>query len=286
MTQPSTIGSYKVVRQLGSGLMGPVYLAANGNQYWALRTLDERLMRTTAAVSKLVGEVAHPSLVRYREIGADPQAGGFLSTDYVEAHPIARDLLADLRARERLDCVLNLLSALQTLHQRGGAHGNVKPSNVLLRRRGRQLDALLIDAGFAYVSGAHNLARLLRGAYPWMAPELIEAYQVGERGGIDKAITVAADVYAAGILVAEVFSGRQAFADARDVADLLNRKRRSKLAIAGVNLHHEHLDLGTLGDAVAAATNPDPGSRPATIPAFIDALKRAQPAPAPLAKAA
>ena len=154
------------------------------------------------------------------------------------------------------------------------------------RRRGRQLDALLIDAGFAYVSGAHNLARLLRGAYPWMAPELIEAYQAGERGGIDKAITVAADVYAAGILVAEVFSGRQAFADARDVADLLNRKRRSTLAIAGANPHHEHLDLGTLGDAVTAATNPDPGSRPATIPAFIDALKRAQPAPAPAAKAA
>ncbi len=64
----TNLGTYKIVRQLGSGLMGPVYLATSQNAYWAVRHIDETLIRTTGAMSKLVGDVLHPSLVRYKEV--------------------------------------------------------------------------------------------------------------------------------------------------------------------------------------------------------------------------
>jgi len=281
----TNLGTYKIVRQLGSGLMGPVYLATSQNAYWAVRHIDETLIRTTGAMSKLVGDVLHPSLVRYKEVGADPQAGGFVSTDFIDARPISRDGLAGLRAAARLSFVVNLLEGLSVLHKRGSVHGAVKPSNVLLRRKGAQADGIFIDAGFMYVAAPANQARLLRGTYPFLAPELIEAYLTGDRASIEKVLTVKADVYSAGLLVAEILSGRQMFADPRSPQDLLQRIRSGTVEVSGVNDPLPHLDLARLNQAIKSAVNIDPGARTATIRQLIDELTQCLPKPEPAAAA-
>jgi serine/threonine protein kinase len=277
MSDPKTVGSYKIVRLLGSGLMGAVYLATQQNQYWALRIIDERRLRTTSAVAKLVGDVLHPSLVRYKEIGADPQVGGFITTDYIEARPVTRDGLAGLRASARLGFITGLLEGLKVLHARGALHGAIKPSNVLLRRRKDQVDGLFIDAGFIYGTGGDRDADLLRHAYPYMAPELLDAYAKGERNAIERTLSVSCDVYAAALLVAEVLSGRPLFADARDTGELIARKRATTVEVTGVNDPLVHLDLVALNLILRAGTAADPAQRPATVAALIDGLRTALP---------
>jgi serine/threonine protein kinase len=277
MSDPKTVGSYKIVRLLGSGLMGAVYLATNQNQYWALRIIDEKRLRTSSGVAKLVGDVLHPSLVRYKEIGADPAVGGFITTDYIEARPVTRDGLAGLRASARLGFITGLLEGLKALHGRGALHGAIKPSNVLLRRRKEQVDGLFIDAGFIYATGSERDGELLRAAYPYMAPELVEAYARGDRNVIDKTISVASDVYAAGLMVAEVLSGRMLFADARDAGELVARKRATTVEVTGVNDPLVHLDLVALNLILRAATAADPAQRPASVGALIDGLRTCLP---------
>ncbi len=164
-------------------------------------------------------------------------------------------------------------------------HGAVKPSNVLLRRKGAQADGIFIDAGFMYVAAPANQARLLRGTYPFLAPELIEAYLTGDRASIEKVLTVKADVYSAGLLVAEILSGRQMFADPRSPQDLLQRIRSGTVEVSGVNDPLPHLDLARLNQAIKSAVNIDPGARTATIRQLIDELTQCLPKPEPAAAA-
>lgn len=282
----SSIGSYQIVRELGQGLMGPVYLATHNNAYWAVRLIDEAIVRSTASMSKLVGDVMHPALVRYKELGADPQRGGFVSTDFIDARPITRDGLSGLRAAAKLELLLGVLEGLAVLHQRGAVHGCLKPSNVLLRRKAKEVHAIVIDAGFAYVPSAINAERLLRYAYPWMAPELIDAYQSGQRGAVDKALTPAVDVYAASLLVAHVLSGRRPFAQLRSVDELRQRLRSGCVRLTGVNDPHQHLDLARLDAALRLGAHPDPAQRPPSMRALIESLRSALPPPAESAPAA
>ena len=277
MSDPKTVGGYKILRPLGSGLMGTVYLATQQNQYWALRVVDEGRMRATGTVAKLVGDVLHPALVRYKEIGADPQVGGFITTDYVEARPVSRDGLAGLRASSRLGFITGLLEGLKVLHARGAIHGAIKTSNVLLRRRQQQIDGLFIDAGFVYTTGPNRSGELLRSAFPYMAPELVQAYAGGDRNAIERTLSVGCDIYSAGLLVAEVLSGRTLFADAREPTELVVRKRSTSVEVTGVNDPYVHLDLVALNQALRSATASDPAQRPASISAFIDALQLALP---------
>lgn len=272
MADPQAIGDYKVVRKLGIGLMGPVYLGTHQNAYWALRVINEEVVRTTPTVGKLIGEVMHKNLVRYKQLGADTTVGGFLSTDYIEARPITRDGLAGMNAFQRLEFICGILEGLAFLHGKGSVHGCLKASNVLLRRRGKDADGLIIDAGLVYVPSAARAIDLLHNGYAAMAPELIEAYAANDRKIVDKALTTAADVYAAGLLVVEVLSGRRAFTDARSVPDLLERKRKIKVTVTGVNDPHAHIDLNGLNRVVAAAIDPAPSSRP-LIKDFLTALR-------------
>jgi serine/threonine-protein kinase len=275
MTQPATVGGYKIVRTLGVGLLGPVYLGTQQNQYWALRILNPDNVRATSHVNRLVGDVLHPSVVRYREMGADPQLGGYVSTDFVDSRPIHRDGLSGLRAPTRIGCLARLAEGVKAMHARGIIHGNIKRSNVLLRRKDAKVDGLFIDAGLIYAGGSAQMPRLVRNAFPTMAPELIESYLAGDRGRIEKAMTVRADVYALGMLIAEVLSGRDLHAHHRDGVALVAAKRSGPIRISGLSSPLEAVQLSVLDRAIAGATAGDPDKRPASVQDLIDALTAA-----------
>lgn len=279
MSLPPRIGDYEVVRQLGLGPMGPVYLGTHENQYWALRAIDEDRVRLVPAVGQLLGDVQHDSLVRYKEIGTDGQLGSFLSTDYIDGKSLTRDLIAGLGSQGRIGFLCQILEGIVWLHGQGTTHGCIKTSNVIYRKSGKQVHALVIDAGLVYVPSAQEAGRLLARVYPSMAPELVAAYATADRKAIDGALTPAADVYAAAVLVAEVLSGRRLFVDARDPEELIERKHQGAVRLAGVNAVHRHASLADLDRAVVAATSPDPAARPA-LTAFLQALRDAAEPPA------
>lgn len=273
--QPQTVGPYRIVRTIGSGLMGPVFLGTHQNTYWAVRLLDQKLLVASPSVNRLVGDVLHDSLVRYREIGADPALGSYVATDYVEARALTRDALQGMRSPARVRFLRSLLQGLGALHKRGAVHGALKANNVLLRGKPGAHEPLVIDAGFLYVANEFNLPRLLRSALPTMAPELVEAYLSGSRQAVDKILAPRIDVYAAGQLIAEVLSGQRAFADLRSGDELLAVKRGRRLGITGISDPMAQIDLAALDAAVRAATEPDPARRTASIAELTTALDAA-----------
>jgi hypothetical protein len=204
-------GRYCIVAPLGKGGMGEVYRAddlALGAAV-ALKFLPaavagdpdrlERFRREVAAAR----QVSHPNVCRVYDIAeADGQA--FLSMEFIAGE----DLAAVLRKAGRLppgvavELARQVARGLQAVHDEGLVHRDLKPANVLLDGRGR---AKLTDFGLAARAEAVTGAEARSGTPAYQAPEQLA-------GG---AISVRTDVYALGVLLYELLTGRRPFAASR-----------------------------------------------------------------------
>ena len=262
-TTPTAVGRYRIVRTLGEGLMGGVHLAVRDRQYWVLRLLHDTRVRRLPLATQLHGNALDPHLVSYRETGLDPEVGAFIASDPVDGTAL------DTKLREPhqvVELLLPLLEAVQRLHAHGGVHGTIKPSNVLVRRSSGT--AILVDAGLAYAATPAQRPLLLTHAYPHLAPEVVEAYETGSAERIIATLGVAADIYSAGLLVAETLVGRRLFPAGRDARELMTRKRTSSVVVYGIDEGR----TAPLAQAIRAATASDPARRPRVLADLIHGL--------------
>ncbi|ANH37450.1 Serine/threonine-protein kinase PknH [Nocardioides dokdonensis FR1436] len=205
-------GRYHLLRQLGHGGMGVVYAARDAalDREVALKIITpqlagdpeyrERFQREAMALSRMDS----PHVVAVHDHG-ELDGCLYLVTQLVPDG----DLLQRLRASGApapgagIDLVTQVLGGLEDAHRAGIVHRDVKPSNVLLRRRGEHTEAFLCDFGIATLPGA-EVTRTggLVGSFPYMAPERHQ----GETAG------VAGDVYATGCLLWHVLTGTAPYA--------------------------------------------------------------------------
>lgn len=151
--------SYDVLRLLGQGSMGMVYLArqqSTGAQY-AVKTilpeaaLTERVMNLFLREVSILSRLRHKRIVRFRDMG---MSNGifFFVMDYVETINV-RQVLAPFKERVRIRAIVALicqvLEGLAYAHARGFVHRDLKPANVLVGWRGTKLRAKLADFGLA-----------------------------------------------------------------------------------------------------------------------------------------
>ncbi len=203
------IGRYRVVRQLGEGGMGVVYEAHDERLD---RTVAVKLMRDAIdgpqAIERFWREaraaaISHPHICQIYELGED---GGrpFIVMERLVGETLAERLArGPLPAREAAQVVLNLLDALDALHQRQVVHRDLKPSNVFLTAHGIKL----LDFGLARDVTDATATRLTSpglvvGTPHYMAPEQITGDPVDSR----------TDLFAAGSILFEILSGNPAFA--------------------------------------------------------------------------
>ena len=227
------LGRYRLLRRIGSGGFGVVWLA-----------LDERLERHVAVKAiprvergKARGEreafaaarLNHPGIVALFEAGEDDESR-YLVSELVRGRTMS-DLLAEgaLSDRDVARIGTALCDALAHAHAQGVVHRDVKPANVMIPERPAAGGAVakLMDFGIAQLAGAEALTRTgdVVGTIAYMAPEQAEGRRVGP----------AADVYSLGIVLYEAFAGENpvrragAAATARRIGSLLPplaRKRR------------------------------------------------------------
>jgi hypothetical protein len=197
---------YRILDLLGRGGMGEVYRAddlALGQQV-ALKFLPhglgddpERLARFRGEV-RLAREVSHPSVCRVYDIG---QADGetFLSMEYIDGEDLATLLrrIGRLPRDKALEIARQLCAGLAAAHDRGVVHRDLKPANVMIDGRGR---ARITDFGLASIAGAAQRSDS-SGTPAYMAPEQLAGTQA----------TVRSDLYALGLVLYELFTGKRPF---------------------------------------------------------------------------
>ena len=256
---------YRIVGLLGRGGMGEVYRAEDLKlgQPVALKFLPkavthrpDRLARFHQEV-RLARQVSHPNVCRVHDIG---ETGGqhFLSMEYIDGEDLASLLrrIGRLPSDKALELARQICAGLAAAHDRTVLHHDLKPANVLIDGRGR---AHLADFGLANLAGERKDVPEIAGTPGYMAPEQLEGREA----------TTRMDVYALGLVLYEMFTGKRALAT--DRATLIN----PSMLVPDLDPAIEHVILRCL--------ERDPARRPVSVNAVAAALPGGSPLAAALA---
>ena len=274
---PGTIlaGRYRVVALLGRGGMGQVYRADDLKlgQAVALKFLPDALAHDGAALARFHNEVriarqlAHPNLCRVFDIG-EVDGQHFLSMEYIDGEDLSSLIrrIGRLPAIKALEISRQLCAGLAAAHDAGVLHRDLKPANVMLDGRGR---ARITDFGLAGLEAEMQDATIASGTPAYMSPEQLEG----------KESTARSDIYALGLLLYEIFTGRRVF-DAVTLPQLREQRQQS----AHTNPSHWVKDLDPLVERVILrCLENDPLLRPASALQVAAALPGGDPMAAALA---
>jgi len=217
----TTLSHYRIVRKLGAGGMGEVYLAQDTrlNRKVALKILDEEIASRQQRMQRFVQEAQsasalnHPNIITIYEID-QADAVHFIATEFIEGETL-RERLKNVRMRldEALEVAIQVASALSAAHAAGIVHRDIKPENIMLRSDGY---VKVLDFGLAKLTEEQNVAvdteaqtrGLVRtdpgtvmGTARYMSPEQV-------RGVAQDART---DIWSLGVVTYEMVAGGPPF---------------------------------------------------------------------------
>jgi serine/threonine protein kinase/Tol biopolymer transport system component len=215
-----TIRDYRIVRELGRGGMGDVYLAEDTRlgRRVALKLLPAHFTQDPERVHRFQREARaasalnHPNIVTIYDFGQQDNRH-FIAAEFVEGRTLrAAFKQRDLTLGQSLDVAAQAASALAAAHQAGIIHRDIKPENVMLRPDGyvKVLDfglAKLTDSGMATrAPGAEaesfqTMPGRVMGTTAYMSPEQARGLEVDER----------ADIFSLGVVLYEMITGRRPF---------------------------------------------------------------------------
>jgi eukaryotic-like serine/threonine-protein kinase len=266
---------YHVVSRIAHGGMATVYLATDTrlDREVALKVMHADLARDAEFVDRFIGEaksvarLSHQNIVAVFDQGNDGECL-YLAMEYVPG----RTLRALLRERrwlpwtDALAIMEPILAALAAAHQAGIVHRDVKPENVLITPDGR---VKVVDFGLARASAAagNTRAGVIIGSVAYIAPEQVTGARTDAR----------TDVYAAGIMLFEMLTGRQPYSG------------ETPLAVAYAHVNSDVPPVSSLvggvppavDQLVRAATSRDPQWRPANAEVFLRVARSLRGAPEP-----
>lgn len=265
------LGPYTLEKPVGQGGMGTVWLARRTDGRFegmaAVKLLNlallrpsgqERFRREGSALARL----AHPGIARLLDAGVSPGGQPYLVLEYVDGQPI------DVYVREHgitgaalIRLVLHVLDAVAHAHTNLVVHSDLKPSNILVTGDGT---VKLLDFGIAKLLGAENAAeqtKLTMDGMRALTPEFASPEQVS-----GDAVTTATDIYASGVLLYLLLSGRHPTAEGRKTStDVIN---------AVLDAEPPRLGLGDLDTILAKALRKQATERYQTAVALSDDLSR------------
>ena len=268
-------GRYRIVALLGRGGMGEVYRADDLTlgQAVALKFLPEAVAGNEAALTRFRNEVrvarqvSHPNVCRVYDVG-ECHGHWFLSMEYVDGEDLASLLrrIGRLPEDKALEIARRLCAGLAAAHEKGILHRDLKPANVMLDGRGQ---VLLTDFGLAALSSDITGAEARNGTPAYMAPEHLAG----------KEVTVRSDIYALGLVLYEIFTGRRPY-EANSLAELVEARTHA----TPVTLSSLVRDIDPAVERVVErCLKPDPTQRPASALAVAAALPGGDPLAAALA---
>jgi len=267
-------GRYRIAGLLGRGGMGEVYRATDLTlgQAVALKFLPESAARDERALARFYNEVrmarqvTHPNVCRVYDIG---QIEGlhYISMEYVDGEDLGVLLrrIGRLPADKAVQLSRELCAGLAAAHDKGVLHRDLKPANIMIDGRGQ---VVIMDFGLAGL-GEQLQSDIRSGTPAYMSPEQLAGTEV----------TARSDIYALGLVLYELFTGRRAY-EAASLMELIEMQQRA--APAGLTTLVKELDPA-VEQAVQRCLDPDPRRRPSSALAVAAALPGGDPLAAALA---
>lgn len=225
LTKGQQIGSYVILDKLGAGGMGEVYLARDSRleRTVALKVLspdissDKRRMQRFSQEAKVASSLNQPNILTIFEFG-EVEGLTYLATEFIDGETL-RDYLRGKRLKlpEILDIAIQVLAALDAAHEARIVHRDMKPENVMIRRRDRVVKVL--DFGLAKLTEKRPTAftgqeseleaatefktapGVLMGTVNYMSPEQAQVRSVDER----------TDIWSTGVMIYEMVTGVMPF---------------------------------------------------------------------------
>jgi hypothetical protein len=207
------IGKFEILRQLGQGAMGEVFLGrdpAIGREV-AIKTIRPALIGAEtgddlrarfAREAKAAGLLHHPNLVTVHEFGTDEDLL-FLVMEYVPGEDLGVLLRRDaLAPSELLEILAQVCEGLAHAHKHGIIHRDIKPANVMVQREDGDLRAKVMDFGVAkFADGEVTQTGQVVGTLAYMAPEYLRSGKAQP----------ASDLFSVGVMLHEGLSGSRPF---------------------------------------------------------------------------
>ena len=211
----SRIQAYELLKLIGEGGMGKVYLAARADDQYskqvAIKLLQAGFAQTTAMLVRfrserqILADLDHPNIARLLDGGATPSGLPFLAMEYVDGIAIHEYCRQNrLSIEERLRLFITVCGAVDYAHKHLVVHRDIKPANILVTKEGTPK---LLDFGIAkLVDPEDGTAAQTRTVDRLMTPEYASPEQI-----TGSAVTTATDVYALGVVLYELLSGSRPF---------------------------------------------------------------------------
>jgi len=178
--EPTTIGRYKVLGELGRGAMGVVYLAEDPllKRGVAIKVVLGGMASQTVALqhfqreAEISARLNHPNVITIFDVGEEPELGPFIAMEFVDGQGLD-DLMAEgpLETEHAVLLLIQTLHALEAGHAQGIVHRDLKPSNIMVTKDGR---LKLMDFGIAREEGAGQTSDGILCTPSFAAPEILQ----------------------------------------------------------------------------------------------------------------
>jgi len=214
------ISHYRILRKLGAGGMGEVYLAQDTklDRRVAIKLLpaesgaDDQANRRLIREARAAARLDHPNICAIHEVG-DEDGAAFIVMQYIEGETLARRIeRKPLELDEAIEVAVQVADALNEAHAKGIVHRDIKPQNIMLTTRGH---VKVLDFGLARIvrgqlaersdAATENMSTeggAFAGTVPYMSPEQAR----------EEAIDARSDIFSFGAMLYEMITGNQPFA--------------------------------------------------------------------------
>jgi serine/threonine protein kinase/TolB-like protein len=262
------VGAYAIVRELGRGGMGAVYLAERADGQFEKRvaikvikrgTDTDEVLRRFRIERQILAKLEHPNITRLLDAGTTTDGLPYFVMEFIEGTPITHFVQREnIDLRGRLKLFLKICSAVDLAHQNQIIHRDIKPTNVLVKRDG---EPKLLDFGIAKLLSVDSDEGDKTAA---VEGRLTPMYAAPEQSAGEPA-TIATDVYSLGALLYELLTNQSPPSSSKgdlsreDVSRHLTEPQLPSHAVSDQQTKHQL--QGQLDRIVARATRRDPAQR-------------------------